>query len=122
MITCPHCQRSEQQLKIGFNESGSQRYVCKVCRRKYTPKPNVAGHSPSTRQRAVRLYVDGLNFRRIARILKVAPQSVANWVNARAQEVPELPPSPATPQDVHELDELFTFVGQKKTKFTSSHK
>jgi transposase-like protein len=122
MMTCPHCQRSEQQVKIGFNESGSQRFLCKHCRRKYTPQPNHAGHSASTRQRAVQLYVDGLNFRRIARVLKVAPQSVANWVNARAAQVPEAPPSPAAPLDVNELDELFTFVGQKKTKSTSSRR
>ena|SRR5438552_3809111 len=83
MISCPHCQRSEQQVKIGFNESGSQRYPCKRCKRKYTPKPNAVGHSASTRQPAVQMHVDGLNFRRIARLLKVAPQSVANWVNAR---------------------------------------
>ena len=50
------------------------------------------------------MYVDGGNFRRIARALKVAPQSVINWVNARAAQVPELPPSPPAPQDVNELD------------------
>ncbi len=109
-------------MKIGFNPSGSQRYLCKVCRRKYTPKPKPQGYSTAMRQRAVQLYVDGLNFRRIARHLKVAPQSVVNWVNARAQEVPDLPPSPAAPHDVHELDELFTFVGEKKTKSTSSRR
>jgi transposase-like protein len=122
MMTCPHCQRTEQQVKIGFNPSGSQRYRCKVCRRKYTPKPKPQGYSAALRQRAVQMYVDGLNFRRIARHLKVAPQSVVNWVNARAQEVPDLPPSPAAPHDVHELDELFTFVGEKKTKSTSSRR
>jgi transposase-like protein len=122
MITCPHCQRCEQQAKIGFNESGSQRYLCKFCKRKYTPKPKTQAYSAAVRQRAVQLYVDGLNFRRIARILKVAPQSVVNWVNARAAQVPDSPPSPAAPQDTHELDELFTFVGEKKTRPTSSRR
>ena len=122
MIPCTSCQRHDKQVKVGFNPSGSQRYQCKVCKRKYTPKPNPQGYSAALRQRAVRMYVDGLNFRRIARLLKVAPQSVVNWVNARAQEVPELPPTPAAPQAVHELDELFTFVGQKKTRSTSSRR
>jgi transposase-like protein len=75
-----------------------------------------------TRQRAVQLYVDGLNFRRIARVLKVAPQSVVNWVNARAAELPAQPPTPTGPLAVNELDELFTFVGSKKTKSMSSRK
>src|SRR5438034_11295907 len=122
MVKCPHCERTEQQVKIGFNLSGSQRYLCKVCHRKYTPKPKSQGHSASTRQRAVQLYVDGLNFRRIARILKVAPQSVVNWVNAHAAQLPVLPPSPAAPLEVNELDELFSFIGQKKTKSTLSRR
>ena len=119
MLTCPHCQRSEQQVKVGFNTSGSQRYLCKVCQRKYTPAPKAQGYSAAIRQRAVQLYVDGLNFRRIARTLKVAHQSVVNWVNARAEQVPAIPPSPSEPLEVNELDELFTFVGSKKTRSTS---
>ncbi len=122
MVTCPYCHGPDQQVKVGFNPSGSQRYLCKLCTRKYTPKPNTQGYSAALRQRAVQMYVDGLNFRRIARHLRVAPQSVVNWVNARAQEVPETPPAPASPQAVHELDELYTFVGEKKTKSTSSRR
>src|SRR2546423_5530563 len=118
MITCPHCQCRAEQVKVGFNPSGSQRFLCKVCQRKYTPQPNPQGHSAVTRRRAVQLYVDGLNFRRIARVLQVAPQSVVNWVNARAAELPQKPPSPAAPLAVNELDELFTFVGSTKTRST----
>jgi hypothetical protein len=39
MITCPHCQPTEQQVKTDFIESGSQRYLWKVCHRKYTFRP-----------------------------------------------------------------------------------
>jgi hypothetical protein len=65
------------------------------------------------------MYVDGMNFRRIARTLGVAHRSVINWVNAHAAQVPDPPPVPADELDVNELDELFTFVGDKKTKSTS---
>jgi transposase-like protein len=119
MIQCPHCQRSEQQVKIGFNESGSQRYLCQACRRKYTPVPNRQGYAASTRQAALRLYADGMNLRRIARTLGVTHPTVANWVNERAAELPELPPQPDNALAEHELDELFTFVGSKKAKPTS---
>ena len=30
-VKCPHCQGEREQVKIGFNKSGSQRYWCKVC-------------------------------------------------------------------------------------------
>ena len=116
MKTCPHCQQARNQYKIGFNASGSQRYKCKDCNRKYTPEPRARGYPESVRQQAVQMYVDGLNFRRIARILQVNHQSVINWVNAHVAQLPDEPPVPDTPPEVTELDELFTFVGSKKTK------
>lgn len=121
-ITCPHCGRGNGQLKIGHNQSGSQRYVCKACQRKYTPAPRPVGYGDVVRQQALRLYVDGINFRRIGRLLGVSHQTVANWVAAHARTLPETPPTPlhatATPLAVGELDELYTFEGEKKTAST----
>lgn len=116
---CPHCQRTEQQVKVGFNESGSQRYLCQVCQRKYTPVPKAQGYDMAIRQEALRLYADGMNLRRIARTLRISHPTVANWVNAYAAQLPDTPPQPAVPLAVNELDELFTFVGSKKAKSTS---
>ena len=110
MSQCPHCQRTDQQVKIGHNPSGSQRYLCKVCRRKYTPHPNDIGYPDEVRHRALALYVDGLNFRRIGRILGISHQTVANWVKAHADSLPDTPPVPDDVVEVEELDELFTFV------------
>ena len=68
--------------------------------------------------------MDGLNLRRIARHLDVNPQTVANWVNAAAANLPAppLPQERRAEQGVEtlELDELFTFVTQKKKPPTSS--
>jgi transposase len=62
------------------------------------------------------MYVDGMNLRRIARHLKVNHQSVANWVNTYAEQLPKAP----TPDKVTtiEMDELYTFVEHKKTDTT----
>lgn len=120
MKTCPHCQSTERQVKVGRNPSGSQRYLCRGCGRKYTPEPSPRGYDETTRRKAIEMYVDGMNFRRIGRMLGVAHRSVINWVNAYAASLPDEPPVPDESQDVHELDELFTFVGSKKTKPTSS--
>lgn len=70
------------------------------------------------------MYVDGMNLRRIARHLSVNLQSVANWVTAAAASLP----APATPAERRqgpkaetlELDELYTFITQKKSQPTSS--
>jgi transposase len=60
---------------------------------------------------------EGSSQRSIARILKISPQSVSNWINAY---VSKLPPAPMLKKPkVAELDELYTFVKQKKTKSTS---
>jgi transposase-like protein len=119
MNQCPHCQSREKQVKNGKTVAGSQVYKCKVCNRKYVPAPKQAGHSLQTRQQAIRLVVDGNSQRQAARHVGVAPQSVANWLKEYADSLPDDLPQPATPVAVAEQDELFTFIGQKKTKSTS---
>jgi transposase len=65
----------------------------------------------------MRLYMEGNSLRAIGRILKVNHQTVANWINAYTAILPaaELPERPK----VAELDELYTFIGQKKMKSMS---
>ena len=64
------------------------------------------------RKRAVEMYVDGGNLRRIAHHLRVAPRTVALWVTEVAKALPDAP----MPEEVKEaeMDELFTFIGDKK--------
>src|SRR5258708_14207118 len=118
MNRCPYWHESRQQVKAGLNDSGSERWRCKVCGRRYTPKPTSHGYSEAIRQQAVQMAVDGMNFRRIARQLGVNHQSVINWVNAHASRLPNKPPVPDKVTTV-ELDEVFTWIGKKKTKSTS---
>lgn len=88
------------------------------CQRKYTPEPKKQGYPENVRKRAMELYVDGGNLRRIARQLKIAPQTVAYWVSEVAEAMPDAP----VPNEVKEaeMDELFTFIGDKKTESTFS--
>jgi len=121
-MTCPHCAATKRQYKIGTNDSGSQRYLCDNCHRKYTPQPTHHGYDATVRHHALQLYVEGTNLRRIGRLLGISHQTVSNWVTAHAQTLPDAPPSPASPQVVHELDELYTCVASKKTVSMSSPK
>jgi transposase-like protein len=88
------------------------------CHRKYTPEPKQQGYPESMRKRAAEMYVDGMNLRKIARHLKVAPQTVALWVTDRAEALPQAP-MPDQVQEA-EMDEMFTFIGDKKTESTFS--
>jgi transposase-like protein len=86
------------------------------CNRKYTPEPKKQGYPESVRKRASEMYVDGGNFRRIARHLKVHHRTVSLWVREHAETLPAAP----MPEEVKtaEMDELFTFMGDKKTEST----
>ena len=116
-MKCPNCEAITRQNKAGKTEAGSQRYRCMHCQRKYTPEPKQQGYSDTVRQRALEMYVDGGNFRRIARHLKVSHRTVSLWVTAHAESLPAAP-VPKTVKEA-EMDELFTFIGDKKTKSTS---
>ena len=66
---------------------------------------------------AIRMHLEGNSKRAIGRILKVNHQSIVNWVTDYVSKLPavEVPEKP----EVAELDELYTYVKQKKTKSTS---
>jgi transposase-like protein len=87
------------------------------CGCKYTPEPKQHGYPDEVRKQAVQLYVDGLNLRRIGRHLGIHHRTVSLWVQASAANLPEVP----LPTEVKaaEMDELFTFIGNKKTESTS---
>jgi transposase-like protein len=87
------------------------------CGRKYVLEHKKQGYSEEVRQRALQLYVDGLSFRKIARHLGIHHRTVALWVKAQATLLSR-PPVPEH-VDTAEMDEMFTFIGDKKTRSTS---
>ena len=110
-------QAEAHQMKAGRTAAGSQRYRCGVCQRRYTPEPKPQGYADALRQQAVRLYSDGLSYRRIGRQLGVDHVTVMLWIKAHVDQLPAAP-QPVS-DGVIEMDELFTFVGDKKTSSIS---
>ncbi len=74
------------------------------------------GYDQAFRKKAIKMYVDGAGLRRTGRQLGVHHQSVANWAKEHAEQLPKAP----VPEVVKaaEFDELFTYIGDKKTEFT----
>lgn len=101
---------------------GSQRFQCQECRRPYTPVPRPLGYDDKTKEAALKLYLEGNGFRRIGRLLSVNHQSVVNWVNAFHTKLRAKKLALPVPGKVStlEMDELFTFVGAKKSRHSSS--
>ena len=121
MLQCPYCRTAERQIKAGRNRAGSQRLQCRSCDRHYTPEPRLNGYPEEVRVQAIRLYLEGTNFRRIGRLLSVNHQSVVNWVNAYHAQLPPTPKGVAKPETV-ELDELYSFIGSKKKARLPRHR
>lgn len=119
-VSCSRCGAAKRQTKFGRTRFGSQRYKCGACGRIYTPAPKAQGHAGEVRQQAVRLSLEGLSQRKVARLLGVSQQSIGNWLNlaqARLQQdqVPQVPPAALEACDeVVELDELHTFIGTRR--------
>lgn len=116
-MKCPKCGKSTQQHKIGKTKAGSQRLRCYFCGCSYTPEKKTQGYGSAFRQKAIKLYIDGSGLRRTGRQLGVHHQTVANWVKEQAEQLPNVP----MPNEVKtaEFDELFTYIGDKKTESIS---
>jgi len=112
-MKCPKCEQKRQQHKNGKTTAGSQRYRCYGCGCSYTPDKKVQGYGSAFRQKALKMYIDGSGLRRTGRQLGVHHQTVANWAKAQAEQLPNAP----VPAEVKtaEFDEMFTYIGDKKT-------
>lgn len=73
-------------------------------------------YSPERRAEILCAYHERSSLRGLERTFGVTRQTVAKWLRQEDQRLPALPPlEPACPDDVLELDELWSFVGSKKT-------
>ena len=117
-MNCPRCQ-SEQWIKNGLAQ-GRQRYRCQEC--SYNFSVAFVGKDPQLRQQALQLYVEGLGFRAIGRLLQVSNVTVLKWVRAAGQQLENrLAESTDEPRTIPvvEIDELHTYIGRKKTPIGS---
>lgn len=88
MWQCPYCGKEDRVVRAGRNDSGSQRLICKDCGKKFTPQPQMNYYPDEIHLDAVKLYLSGLSFRAVALQLGVNHQSVINWVNEYAMQLP----------------------------------
>lgn len=77
-ISCPRCQ-SLHYVKSGVVK-GRQRFHCKDCQYFFTVQKEGKSIDPYYVVKAIQLYIEGVTFREIERILGVSHVSVMNWV------------------------------------------
>jgi transposase-like protein len=107
-MQCPRCQSTEL-VKAGL-QSQKQRYKCKQCSRLFVEfgRP---GYSSEFKEQALAMYLEGLGFRAIGRLLGVSNVAVLKWVRKAAQDLP--PPESKAVVDVLEMDELWHFIKKR---------
>lgn len=77
-IFCPKCQ-SENFVKSGIVKD-RQRYTCKICKYHFTVQKEGKKVDNYYVTKALQLYLEGVSYREIERILGVSHVSVMNWV------------------------------------------
>ena len=83
VIRCPKCQ-SSACIKDGIIHE-KQRFKCKECSYHYTVLHR--GLSLEIRRQALQLYLAGLGFRSIGRLLKCSHVTIAQWINEHGDTI-----------------------------------
>ena len=119
-MQCPKCY-STKQVKSGFTR-GIQRYKCKQCKCNFT-RSDRRGISIEVKIQALQLYLEGMGFRAIGRVLKVSNVSVLRWIRSAGEHVKAYVnlnlPNNVHDIDVIEMDEMWHFTVKKNENYGS---
>ena len=77
---CPKCGRVEGQMKNGCNRSGTQRIVCRHCKKSYTLEPKRNAYSEETVALALKIYYTGASGRAVGKVFNMSKANVYNWI------------------------------------------
>ncbi len=109
-MNCPKCNSSSHK-KNGI-VGGRQRYKCHDCGYNYTVELKSTAFSTYVKKQALQLYLEGLGFRSIGRVLGVSHVSVQRWIKKFGQELEDL--KSENEISIVEMDEMHTYIGNKQ--------
>ncbi|OAV63896.1 Transposase [Bacteroidales bacterium Barb6XT] len=110
-MDCPK-YGSDHKSKDGA-VSGRQRYLCKQCGYHYTAVQKSDVKPAEVRRMALEMYLEGLGFRAIGRLLKISYGTVYRKIKDYGSK--ESLPQNTSAVEAVESDEMHTYVGSKKT-------
>ena len=115
-MQCPRCNK-EKIKRNGFVVD-KQRFKCKSCNFSFTLHEPL-GKPKEIKRLAIHMYLEGLGFRSIGRILDVSNVAVLKWIRNASHEVASFVETKDKNKEeikVMELDEMWHFVSKKNTK------
>ena len=112
-MDCPKC-KSGNHVKRGI-VCARQRYMCKDCRYHYTVERKSDVKTPNIRRLALELYLEGLCFRRIGRILKISYGTVYAWSKEWNKQIPGLPLCREIPAVKVTMEQMLAYIEAGKS-------
>lgn len=112
-MKCPKCNSSEI-VKNGCRKE-RQSYKCKHCGRQFLESYRPWRYSDDVKQLCIKMYLNGMGLRGIERVTEIHHTTVMRWMREAGLQLPDAPQSEDIPE-VTDLDELQTFVGNKRNK------
>ena len=111
---CPKCC-SDKYVKNGIKYN-KQRYKCKKCGCHFT-QSHKRGAPLEKKLMALKLYLEGMGFRGIGRLLNVSNVTVLNWIRSLGKSVKAYVqtqiPDDIRHVDIIEMDEMWHFTQKK---------
>ncbi|ARV58294.1 IS1 transposase [Nostocales cyanobacterium HT-58-2] len=113
-MKCPQCY-SSQTTKNGHRR-GRQCYKCKQCGRQFLETGRRWRYANDVKQLCIKMYLNGMGLRGIERVTEIHHTTVMHWIREAGVQLPDAPEAEEIPE-VADLDELQTFIGNKRNKF-----
>jgi transposase-like protein len=114
-MKCRKCD-SQATVKNGFM-AGAQRYKCKNCSFQFT-KETAHGKPVKDKILALILYLSGLSMNMTAKIVGVSAQTIMRWIRFFYDKFANQNQHVSHIEEI-EVDEMFSFLGKKKSLFGS---
>jgi predicted nucleic-acid-binding Zn-ribbon protein len=113
-MNCPKCELVDY-VKSGF-KGDKQRYKCRKCGCNFT-QGHLRAYSFKLKLQAVKLYLEGVGFRSIGRILGISNVTALHWIRQFGKVVKHHVQT-QLPDDIHdieviEIDEMWHFTQKK---------
>lgn len=128
-MECPKC-KSTQTFKNGYRR-GKKSFRCRRCDRQFVLNPKNQPYPSEVKQLCInsvvgyaelnsasptlKMYLNGMGLRGIERVTKIHHTTVINWIKDAKIKLPDAPEESEI-LEITEIDELQTFIGNKKNK------
>ncbi|MDR1190163.1 MAG: hypothetical protein LBK60_00675 [Verrucomicrobiales bacterium] len=110
-MACPH-GHTVRVVKNGQSQHGWQRFLCRECQSTFgADKPRRP--PPALKEQTIALYLEGVGFRAIGRLLGISNVTPVKWVRLRTRQ---LILASVKPQEVTHLQcaEVCTYLAKKR--------